>query len=104
MTPKVNVTVTERGGRRYASTGSAWEPKIGYSRAVRAGDWIAVTGTVGIEADGSYAPTVAAQTRRALEIVLAAVEALGGKASDVIRTRMYLTEIARWQEVGEAPA
>jgi enamine deaminase RidA (YjgF/YER057c/UK114 family) len=102
MTPKVNVTVTERGGRRYASTGSAWEPKIGYSRAVRAGDWIAVTGTVGIEADGSFAPSVAAQTRRALEIVLAAVEALGGKASDVIRTRMYMTEIARWQEVGEA--
>ena len=102
MTPKVNVTVTERGGRRYASTGSAWEPKIGYSRAVRAGDLIAVTGTVGIEADGTFAPSVAAQTRRALEIVLAAVEALGGKASDVIRTRMYLTEIARWQEVGEA--
>ncbi len=102
MTPKVNVTVTERGGRRYASTGSAWEPKIGYSRAVRAGDTIAVTGTVGVGADGSFAPDVAAQTRRALEIVLAAVEALGGKASDVTRTRMFLTDISTWQEVGEA--
>ena len=95
MTPKVNVTVTERGGRRYASTGSAWEPKIGYSRAVRAGDVIAVTGTVGVEADGTFAPGVAAQARRALEIILAAVEALGGKASDVIRTRMYMTDIAQ---------
>jgi enamine deaminase RidA (YjgF/YER057c/UK114 family) len=102
MTTKVNVTVTERGGRRYASTGSAWEPKIGYSRAVRAGDVIAVTGTVGVEADGSFAPGVAAQTRRALTIILAAVEALGGKASDVIRTRMFMIDITKWQEVGEA--
>lgn len=104
MTPNVTVTVTERGGRRYASTGSAWEPKVGYSRAVRAGDTIAVTGTVGVEADGAFAPNVAAQARRALVIVLAAVEALGGKASDVIRTRMYMTDISKWQEVGEAHA
>jgi len=102
MTPNVHVTVTERGGRKYASTGSAWEPVIGYSRAVRAGDHIAVTGTVGVEADGSFAPTLKAQTRRALEIVLAAIDALGGKASDVIRTRVYLTDISQWKELGEA--
>ena len=102
MTSKVNVTVTERAGRHYASTGSAWEPVIGYSRAVRAGDMIAVTGTVGIEADGSFGSGMKAQTRRALAIVLAAIDALGGKASDVIRTRMYVTDISKWQEVGEA--
>ena len=102
MTPRVNVTVTERGGRRYASTGSAWEPVVGYSRAVRAGDLIAVTGTVGVEPDGTFASGVKAQTRRALEIIMAAVEALGGKTSDVIRTRMYLTDISKWKEVGEA--
>jgi enamine deaminase RidA (YjgF/YER057c/UK114 family) len=102
MTAKVNVTVTERGGRTYASTGSSWEPVIGYSRAVRAGDLIAVTGTVGVEADGTFAPTLKLQARRALEIVLAAVEALGGKASDVVRTRMYVTDISKWQEAGEA--
>ena len=101
MTPNVKVTVTERSGRRYASTGSAWEPVIGYSRAVRAGDVIAVTGTVGVEADGTFAPTLKAQARRALEIILAAVEALGGKASDVIRTRIFVTDISQWQEVGE---
>lgn len=101
MTPTVKVTVTERGGRRYASTGSAWEPVIGYSRAVRTGDTIAVTGTVGVEADGTFAPTLKGQTRRALEIIIAAVEALGGKASDVIRTRLYVTDIGKWQEVGE---
>lgn len=101
MTPTVKVTVTERGGRRHASTGSPWEPVIGYSRAVRAGDLIAVTGTLGLEADGSLSPSLKGQTRRALEIVLAAVEALGGKASDVVRTRMFVTDISRWQEVGE---
>jgi enamine deaminase RidA (YjgF/YER057c/UK114 family) len=102
MTPTVKVTVTERGGRRYASTGSPWEPVVGYSRAVRTGDTIAVTGTVGIEADGSLAPSVKAQARRALEIILAALEALGGKASDVVRTRIFVTDISKWKEVGEA--
>ena len=101
MTPKVNVTVTERAGRRHASTGSSWEPVIGYSRAVRAGNVIAVTGTVGIEADGTFAPTLTAQSRRALDIILAAVEALGGKASDIIRTRIYVTDISQWKDVGE---
>jgi enamine deaminase RidA (YjgF/YER057c/UK114 family) len=101
MTPTVKVTVTERHGRRYASTGSAWEPVVGYSRAVRTGDQIAVTGTVGVEADGTFAPDLKAQTRRALEIILAAVEALGGKASDVVRTRLFVTDIGRWKEVGE---
>ena len=101
MTPKVNVTVTERAGRTCASTGSAWEPVIGYSRAVRAGSLIAVTGTVGVEADGTFAPTLKGQTRRALDIILAAVEALGGKATDIIRTRIYVTNIAQWKDVGE---
>jgi enamine deaminase RidA (YjgF/YER057c/UK114 family) len=102
MTPKVNVTVTERGGRRYASTGSAWEPVVGYSRAVRTGDQIAVTGTLGVEADGTFAPGLKAQARRALEIILAAIDALGGKASDVVRTRIFVTDISKWREVGEA--
>ncbi len=102
MSPPVKVAVTERGGRTYASTGSSWEPVIGYSRAVRAGDSIFVTGTVGIEADGSFAPSAKAQARRALAIISAAIEALGGKASDVVRTRIYVTDITQWREVGEA--
>jgi enamine deaminase RidA (YjgF/YER057c/UK114 family) len=102
MTPKVKVTVAERGGRTYASTGSSWEPIIGYSRAVRTGSHIAVTGTVGVEADGSFAPTLKRQCHRSLEIILAAVEALGGKASDVVRTRIFVTDISKWQEAGEA--
>lgn len=100
MTPHVNLTVTERNGRKHASTGSPWEPIVGYSRAVRAGDLIFVTGTVGVEADGTFKPSLGEQARRALEIIVAAVEALGGKATDVVRTRIFVTDISKWQEVG----
>jgi len=96
----VNVTVREANGRKYASTGSKWEPIIGYSRAVRTGSTITVTGTVGVNADGSYPSGMAAQTRRSLEIIQAAIEALGGKMTDVVRTRMFVTDITKWQELG----
>src|SRR5262249_6509222 len=81
--------------------GSSWEPIIGYSRAVRAGDAIFVTGTVGIEADGHFAPSAKAQTKRALAIIIAAIEALGGSVSDVVRTRIYVTDITQWEEIGQ---
>jgi enamine deaminase RidA (YjgF/YER057c/UK114 family) len=100
--PEVNVTVREANGRRYASTGSKWEPIIGYSRAVRTGNIITVTGTVGVNADGSYPAGVAAQARRALEIIGAAVEALGGRVTDVVRTRMFVVDIGQWEELGKA--
>ncbi len=101
MTPTIKIAVTERNGRQCASTGSAWETAIGYSRAIRAGDFISVTGTVGVEADGRFAATLKGQTRRALAIVVAAIEALGGKTSDVVRTRIFVTDIQKWKEVGE---
>ncbi len=100
MTQDVKVSVTTHGDRRRASTGSPWEPKVGYSRAVRVGGHIAVTGTVGIEADGTFGPTLEAQTRRSLTIIRAAIEALGGSLADVVRTRIYVTDIAKWEEVG----
>jgi len=65
---------------------------------------IAVTGTVGLEADGTFAPAVGAQSRRALAIIRAALEALGGRAEDVIRTRIFVTDISQWQEVAAAHA
>src|SRR5262245_57443772 len=97
----VKVTVREANGRRYASTGSKWEPIIGYSRAVRTGNVITVTGTVGVNADGSYPEGVAAQARRALEIVQAAIEALGGQLTDVVRTRMFAVDISQWEALGK---
>jgi enamine deaminase RidA (YjgF/YER057c/UK114 family) len=101
MSPSIKITVTERHGRRCASSGSPWEPVVGYSRAVREGDFIFVTGTLGLEPDGRFAPALKQQTRRALEIIIAAIEALGGRASDVVRTRLYVTDISQWREAGE---
>jgi enamine deaminase RidA (YjgF/YER057c/UK114 family) len=74
---------------------------MGYSRAVRAGNLIAVTGTVGINADGTYSPSVGEQTRRSLAIVRAAIEALGGRMEQVIRTRMFVTDVTQWQQVAK---
>jgi enamine deaminase RidA (YjgF/YER057c/UK114 family) len=99
MPNDINITLADRAGRKTASSGSRWEPIMGYSRAVRAGNFIAVTGTVGINADGTYSKSMADQTRRSLNIIRAAIEALGGKIENVIRTRMYVTDVSKWEEV-----
>jgi len=99
MPSDIKITTADRAGRKTASSGSKWEPLMGYSRAVRAGDWIAVTGSVGINADGTYSKSLGEQTRRSLAIIRAAVEALGGRIENVIRTRMYVTDVSKWEEV-----
>ena len=99
MPSDVNITVTEMHGRKCASSGSKWEPVMGYSRAVRAGNVIAVTGTVGVNADGTYSKSMGEQARRSLQIIAAAIEALGGDIRQVIRTRMFVTDVSKWEEV-----
>jgi enamine deaminase RidA (YjgF/YER057c/UK114 family) len=99
MADEINITTKELAGRTVASSGSAWEPKMGYSRAVRAGNMIAVTGTVGVNSDGSYAPRLGDQARRSLKIIRAALESLGSSIEDVIRTRIYVTDVSQWEEV-----
>ena len=83
------------------STGSPFEPKIGISRAVRSGRMISVAGTAPLGPNGK---TVAAgdparQARRCFEIIQSAIEGLGGKMSDVTRTRILLTRIGDWERV-----
>jgi enamine deaminase RidA (YjgF/YER057c/UK114 family) len=95
----IRISTSTRGLHLTASSGSRWEPLMGYSRAVRSGDFIAVTGTVGVNADGSYSPSLEEQTRRSLAIIRAAVEALGGTLEHIIRTRMFVTNVSQWQEV-----
>ena len=87
---------------RRAFSGSPWEAKVGYCRAVRAGPHIWVTGTVAINADGSpHAPGDAgAQAERCFEIIGRALGELGASLSDVVRTRMFVTDISRWEEIG----
>lgn len=96
--------VSTVAGRQVVSTGTRWEPVIGYSRAVRSGNWIAVTGTIGLKPDGTCPPTAPEQMRQALEIIVAAVEALGGSRTNIIRTRIYLTDMSLWEEVGRVHA
>jgi enamine deaminase RidA (YjgF/YER057c/UK114 family) len=97
--PNINITVEERAGRQCASSGAKWEPIMGYSRAVRSGNVIAVTGCVGINVDGTYAKTIGEQAARSLAIIRAAVEALGGKLEHIIRTRMFVTDVSQWEQV-----
>lgn len=99
MASDINITVTDRPGRKCASSGSKWEGIMGYSRAVRIGNIIAVTGSVGINGDGTYSKSLGDQTRRSLAIVQAAVESLGGRIDQVIRTRMFVTDVSKWEEV-----
>lgn len=99
MSSDIRITVTERFGRQTASSGSKWEPLMGYSRAVRSGPFIAVTGTVGVNADGTYSKSLGDQTHRSLAIIRAAIEALGGTMEQVIRTRMFVTDVSKWEEV-----
>jgi enamine deaminase RidA (YjgF/YER057c/UK114 family) len=90
--------------RRNISSGSAWEPVVGYSRAVRVGDRVVVSGTAPVaEGGGTHAPgDPYAQTKRCLEIILAALEQAGASAKDIVRTRMFVTDISRWEEYGKA--
>jgi enamine deaminase RidA (YjgF/YER057c/UK114 family) len=83
--------------RRRASSGSPFEPTIGFSRAIRVGDRILVSGTGPVGADDA---DVATQMRRCVEIVRQALEELGGSLDDVVRTRMYLLDASDWETVG----
>jgi len=90
--------------RRNFNTGAKWEPIVGYSRAVRIADTIEVSGTCAVDPDGNpFAigdPYL--QATRCLEIIRTAIEHLGGKLEDVIRTRIYVTNIDQWTEIGKA--
>ena len=90
--------------RQNISSGSPFEKPIGFSRAVRMGDRIAVSGTAPIAADGATAHPgdMYQQTLRCLEIIREALEKAGAGLGDVIRTRVYLTDADRWQDAASA--
>jgi len=88
--------------RQLISSGSPFEGEIGFSRAVRVGNRIEVSGTAPIKDGKTAGNDMYTQTQAALEIVLKAVEAAGGKASDIIRTRIFLTDLTQWKEAARA--
>lgn len=88
--------------RRNVASGSPYEPVIGFSRAVRMGDRVLVSGTAPIWPDGSCDPDPYAQARRCLEIIGDALRDAGAAPADVVRTRTYLTDAGDWEAVGRA--
>jgi enamine deaminase RidA (YjgF/YER057c/UK114 family) len=89
--------------RRLVPADSPFAPTVGYSRAVRVGDQIHVSGTAAVMPDGAPPPSGAyAQARRCLEIVLEALAELGARPEDVVRTRVYITSAEDWEEIGRA--
>lgn len=92
-----------RNDRPRASSGSPFEASIGFSRAIRVGNRILVSGTAPVESDGSSTEGGAeAQAERCLAVIVAAIEQLGGSAEDVVRTRQYLVDPADGDAVGRA--
>jgi enamine deaminase RidA (YjgF/YER057c/UK114 family) len=85
------------------STGTKWEPIVGYSRVVKVGKIIHVSGTTATDAQGSLVgiDDGGAQTLQTLKNIQRALESVGSRLEDVVRTRIYVTDIKRWEEIGK---
>jgi enamine deaminase RidA (YjgF/YER057c/UK114 family) len=90
--------------KQLISSGSKWEPVIGYSRAVRLGNHVAVSGTTASGEDGALVGVgnVYQQTAQCLKNIEKALVQAGSSLQDVVRTRIYTTDISRWEEIGRA--
>jgi enamine deaminase RidA (YjgF/YER057c/UK114 family) len=90
--------------RQTVSSGATWESTVGYSRAVRVGSWVSVAGTTAALPEGGAVggDDVAEQAREAIRRISAALEQVGASLENVVRTRMFVTDISRWEEVGRA--
>jgi enamine deaminase RidA (YjgF/YER057c/UK114 family) len=89
--------------RQNYATGTKWEPIVGYSRAVRVGSFIQVSGTTATDASGIIVKgDVYEQTVQVLKNIEAAITAVGGKLSNVVRTRIFVVDISKWEDVGRA--
>lgn len=91
-------------GRRSVASGAPWEAIVGYSRAVRVGDTVHVAGTTSADVTGNVVGEgdATAQTREILRKIAAALGQLGASTQDVVRTRIFVTDIDQWEAIGRA--
>lgn len=95
---------SRKGDRTLVSSGSPWEPVVGYSRALRVGDRVLVAGTTAVDANGQVVGDgdIGAQARYIFDKIGKALVAAGATLADVVRTRIYITDMSRWEAVGLA--
>jgi len=90
--------------RENISSGTPWEPLVGYSRAVKAGNFIYVSGTASVDTEGNIIglndPYI--QTKTVISLIRKSLEKAGAELSDVVRTRMFVSDMSRWKEYAEA--
>lgn len=94
--------MTDGAPRLRVSSGGPWEDLIGYSRAVRVGDRVWVSGCTGTTPDGDVPPGALSQARLALDTMEAALAAAGSSVGDVVAARIFMTEIGRWEQIAVA--
>ncbi len=96
--------MSKKQARKNIKSGAPWEPLVGYSRAVRVGNFIAVSGSAAIGDDGELvgAGDAYVQAQRCIEVIRAALEQAGGGLQHVVRTRIFVTDIEQWSEIARA--
>ena len=97
-------SMIDNSNRVNIRSGAPWEPVVGYSRAVRVGQFVAVSGSAAVDADGKLVGEgdMYAQTKQCIRVIEDALEKAGASLSDVVRTRTFVTDISLWAEVARA--
>jgi enamine deaminase RidA (YjgF/YER057c/UK114 family) len=96
---KYKMELSSEGNRSWVTTGSEWENKIGYSRAIKTGQFVFVSGTVGKNVDGSMPSDLMTQTQNSLDIISCALDKLGSSLHEIVKLNIFLKDITQWEPI-----